>query len=169
MGKADVAAIAARSLGGPGFELFVRGTIAVCLLTSVFSMMMAAPRVYAKMADDGLLPGHLRFQGNRPLAATLVQIVVATLLVVITDLQGLLSYLGLTLSICAACSAACLFLPAVRNRPLSHPLYLVPAFYIVCTLGAAALMTALDPWQLLGTAITFSIGAVAYVATRQFK
>jgi APA family basic amino acid/polyamine antiporter len=161
-GQPDVAAVAARYLGGRYFESFIRVTIAICLLTSVFSMMMAAPRVYAKMADDGLLPQQLRFQGDRPAAATLVQMLVASLLVWISDLQGLLSYLGLTLSICAACSACCLFLPAVRRRPLFHPLHLVPAIYIACTLAAAGIMVSIEPMQLLGTILTFAAGVAAY-------
>ena len=64
-GQPDVAAITARSLGGPVFEAFVRWTIVACLLTSVFSMMMAAPRVYAKMAEDGFLPRSLRFEHDQ--------------------------------------------------------------------------------------------------------
>jgi len=48
-GQADVAAITARSLGGPVFESLVRWTIVACLLTSVFSMMMAArPQVLVR-------------------------------------------------------------------------------------------------------------------------
>ena len=168
-GKADVAAIAARALGGGGFETFVRWTIATCLLTSVFSMMMAAPRVYAKMADDGLLPGRFRFQGDSPRMATMVQIVLAVLLVVVSNLQGLLSYLGLTLSISAACSVFCLFLPTVRTTTLWRPVYLVPAFYVLCTLVAAAMMVSFNPWQLLGTAFTFAIGAIVYVAANAWR
>ena len=165
-GAGDVAAIAAASLGGKGFATFVRCTIAVALLTSVLSMMMAAPRVYAKMADDGLMPSFLCFKGDSPKAATVAQVLLAVLLVLVSTLQGLLSYLGLTLSLSAACSAFCLFLPSVRSRPLAHPLHLIPAFYIICTITVAAVMTFFNPWQLLGTVITFSIGAVAYVIVR---
>jgi APA family basic amino acid/polyamine antiporter len=165
-GKPDVAAIAAHSLGGAGFETFVRGTIAVCLLTSVSSMIMAGPRVYAKMADDGLMPQRLRFQGDTPLSATALQVALAVALVLVSNLQGLLSYLGLTLSLSAAFSVCCLFLPSVRTRPLSHPLHLIPAFYVACTLVAAVLMTVSNPWQLVGTAITFFIGSMAYVYAR---
>ena len=165
-GNADVAAIAARTLGGGWFESFVRWTIAICLLTSIFSMMMAAPRVYAKMADDGLLPGWLRFQDDNPRRATGMQIVLAVLLVVNSSLQGLLSYLGLTLSISAACSVSCLFLPAVRTKPLLHAVHLIPAFYILSTVVAAVMMVSFNPWQLLGTAVTFAIGAAAYLMVR---
>ncbi|MBX3427221.1 MAG: APC family permease [Pirellulales bacterium] len=166
-GMADVAAIAARAVGGPSFEAFVRGTIALCLLTSVFSMLMAAPRVYAKMAGDGLLPACLRFDGAAPRAATLVQAALAMGLVWASTLQGLLSYLGLTLSLSAAGSACCLFLPSVRTKPLCHPVHLAPAFYVTATLAAAAIMTCFDPRQLVGTGLTFAAGAAAYAARRR--
>lgn len=165
MGKADVAAIAAKSLGGPRFETFVRLTIVACLLTSVFSMMMAAPRVYAKMADDGLMPARLRFQGDSPIVATIIQIVLAVVLVIASDLQGLLSYLGLTLSICAACSVATLLLPSVRTHPVWHAVHWLPILYVTCTLIAATILTINDPWQIAGTTLTFAIGALGYLAT----
>lgn len=165
-GKPDVAAIAARALGGNAFEAFVRWTIVLCLLTSVFSMMMAAPRVYAKMADDGLLPGFLRFRDDSPRAATLIQVAIAVLLVLSTTLLGLLSYLGLTLSITAACTVACLFLPSVRTKPLVHPMHLLPAFYVVCTLLAAAMLIKSKPEQIRGTIYTFAVGAAAYFIVR---
>lgn len=164
--KPDIAAITARSLGGVTFETFVRWTIVACLLTSVFSMMMAAPRVYAKMADDGLMPKFLRFDHDKaesPRMAMLLQVVLAVLLVMATTLQGLLSYLGLTLSICAACSVACLFLPSLRNGRQWHPTDLIPAFYLFGTLVSATMLTISNPWQLLGTVITFSAGAIAYL------
>lgn len=165
-GAPDVAAVAARSLGGSGFELFVRVTIAICLFTSVLSMMMAAPRVYAKMAEDGLLPGLLKLRGGSPISATLAQVLIASILVTISTLQDILSYLGLTLSISSVCSVACLFLPSVRRWPLFHVRHLAPAIYILSTTVAAVLMVTMNPWQLIGTAITFAVGAVIYGMTR---
>ncbi|WDQ17826.1 APC family permease [Rhodopirellula sp. P2] len=167
VGKPDVAAIAAASLGGNGFAHFVRWTIALCLLTSVLSMMMAAPRVYAKMADDGMLPAWMRFRGEAPFAATVVQIVVAVTLVLISDLQGLLSYLGLTLSLSAACSVCCLFLPSIRNSPQAAPKswLLAPAFYVVATILSAGIMTSHDPKQLIATGLTFLVGGTMYALT----
>jgi APA family basic amino acid/polyamine antiporter len=165
-GKADVAAIAANVLGGEAFATFVRCTIAICLLTSTFSMIMAAPRVYAKMADDGLMPSWLRLHGDSPLGATALQVLLAVTLVLVSSLQGLLSYLGLTLSISTACSVACLFLPAVRRKPLWHPVHLPPAIYICCTAAAAALSVRANPWQLLGAVATFAVGAIAYFVAR---
>jgi len=168
-GKGDVATIAAEFIGGKWFAGFVRWTIVTCLLTSVFSMIMTAPRVYAKMADDGLLPGFLRMRGDSPGRAIVLQVGVAILLILISSLQGLLSYLGLTLSISAAGSVFCLFLPGVRTKPMSHYTNLIPLLFVICTLVAAGIMVSFNPWQLVGTAVTFAIGAVAYVVTRVCK
>jgi len=162
----DIAAIAANSLGGPKLETFIRLTIAACLLTSVLSMMLAAPRVYAKMADDGLMPPLLRFQGESPRFATLAQAAVALFFVYATTIQWLISYLGLTLSISAACSVFCLFLPNVRAKKLLHPIHIIPAFYITCTAITALMLTLREPLQLAGVAITFLVGVIAYWATR---
>lgn len=174
VGRADVAAVAARSLGGSGLEDFVRWTISLCLLTSVFSMMMAAPRVYAKMADDGLMPGWLKFQGGSPWAATVTQAVVAIILVLLSNLQGLLDYLSLTLSLSAACSVACLFLPNIRLelrslKPAVKPHHFVlPLFYILATLVAAIIMASREPANIIGTVITFSVGAIAYAIAKNW-
>lgn len=165
-GQEDVAAITARALGGDAFAFFVRVTIAVCLLTSVFSMLMAAPRVYAKMADDGLMPRFLRFEGSAPRAAIVAQVVLAGLLAMFSSIQSLLSYLGLTLSLSAAGSVLCLFLPRGRVKPLAHPIHLFPAFYVVATLVAGAIMAWDRPWQVVGTALTFAIGILAYGCVR---
>lgn len=162
-GKEDVAAIAAQWIGGNRLALLVRVIVSVALFTSVSSMMMAAPRVYAKMADDGMLPGFLKFRDESPRAAITVQLCLAVLFILVSSLQGLLSYLGLTLSLCAACSAACLFLPSVRRTPYLHPSSLAPFIYIICTLAAATIMTIARPSQLLATALTFLVGALAYV------
>ncbi|QDV15987.1 Serine/threonine exchanger SteT [Gimesia panareensis] len=168
-GQADVATIAAEFIGGEWFAGFVRWTIVTCLLTSVFSMIMTAPRVYAKMAEDGLLPGFIRMRGDSPGRAILVQVGLAILLVLISSLQGLLSYLGLTLSISAAGSVFCLFLPGVRTKPMSHYTNVIPMLFIISTLVAAGLLISFKPWQLMGTAVTFAIGVAAYLLTRIFN
>lgn len=163
-GKEDVAAIAAHWIGGSRLAILVRIIVSIALFTSVSSMMMAAPRVYAKMADDGMLPGFLKFHDGSPRAAISVQLCLAVLFILVSSLQGLLSYLGLTLSLCAACSAACLFLPSVRRTPYLHLSSLAPLIYTICTLAAATIMTIGKPAQLIATGLTFLVGALAYVA-----
>lgn len=166
-GKEDVAAAAAEWIGGHSLATFVRVIISLALLTSVSSMMMAAPRVYRKMADDGMLPEALSGGGEAPRAAVMTQAGLAVLFILVSSLQGLLSYLGLTLSLCAACSVGCLFLPSVHRHPYVHPRNLIPILYIVCTLGAAAIMTYGEPKQLLASALTFLVGAMAYLLAKR--
>ena len=162
-----VAAIAAERLGGKPVSLFVRVIIALALLTSVSSMVMAAPRVYAKMADDGLLPRFLRSHDGAPRYAIAAQVLFAIVIIRVSTLQGLLSYLGLTLSLCAACSVGCLFLPSVRRKPFLHLSHLPALIYITCTLAAAVIMTTHNPTHLIGTVLTVSVGALVYAAVRR--
>jgi APA family basic amino acid/polyamine antiporter len=168
-GVEDIAAVSAGWIGGPQLGTAVRGGIALALLTSVLSMVMSAPRVYAKMADDGLMPRFLKFQGSTPRGAIIAQVLIASVFILFSSLQDLLSYLGLTLSLCAAMSVSCLFLPWAR-RGLSLGRFLVTrlpaAIYVIATLITAVIMTINRPEQLVATILTFSLGAVVYLMVR---
>ena len=162
----DVAAIAARTVGGPGLETAVRGLIALALLTSVSAMIMAGPRVYAKMADDELLPRALRFEGRIPSASIWMQAALAIIVVWIAELRQLLSYLGFTLGLSTAATIACLFV-LVRRRGAGArdlPGYpWAPALYIVCTLVFAALGATQSPIEMGAAIATIASGALLYL------
>ena len=64
VGKADVAAAAAQAIGGDTAALGIRAVTVLALITSVFSLVMAGPRVYARMAEDGVFPQFFRFGGG---------------------------------------------------------------------------------------------------------
>ena len=66
VGRPDVAFAAASSLLGDAGAQIVRAIVALSLLSSVSSMIMAGPRVFAKMADDGVFPAALKFRGKVP-------------------------------------------------------------------------------------------------------
>lgn len=164
-GSPDVAAVAARWIGGEALERGVRGVIAVALLTSVSSLSMAGPRVAVSMADDGLLPERLRFRGGRPAAAVLAQAGLAILIIAVSTLEDLLGYLGLTLSLCAALTVGCLFLPGVRGRSEERSGPWIPSAYVGATVVSGVLLAIREPAQLLAVAMTFAVGAVMYYAT----
>src|SRR5690606_39215193 len=92
-GREDVAVAAARILGGERLVGALRAIVALALFTSVSAMIMVGPRVYAKMADDGLMPRGLRFRGEPPFVAVMMQAALAVGVVWITGLRELLSYL----------------------------------------------------------------------------
>ncbi len=168
-GREDVAAAAAQYLGGESLALLIRSIIGISLLTSVFAMVMLGPRVYAKMADDGLLPERFRFRGEVPRAAIALQAAAAVLFITFSSLKNLLSYLGFTLSLCAALTVFCLFLVKVRQgeERIDIPGYpLVPGFFIAATMLLAAVAAWNNPYELVSAMLTFAAGVLLYVLVR---
>lgn len=165
-GQDDIGTIAGAWLGGERVALLVRAIICLALMTSVLGMVMAAPRVYAKMADQGMLPGFLKFQGDTPRLAVAAQVGLAAFFVLVSDLRGLLGYLGLTLSLCAAAAVGCLLLPGVRRGKIWRVRHLPALVYIGCTVAAGATMAVFEPRQVLATAVTVAAGALVYVIFR---
>ncbi|MBL8842296.1 MAG: APC family permease [Planctomycetes bacterium] len=145
VGRPEVAAIAARALLGRPGELLVTATVSLALLTSILGMTMAGPRVVARMADDGALPRALgTVAGQPPRAAIVAQAAIALLFLWATGLQQLMTYIGWTLSLCAA--AAVVGLVRVRLRE-----------------GGEAVACRGWPWVpivFVGAVLWFAIGAV---------
>lgn len=167
-GREDIAAAAALAIGGPFLANLIRLIIVVALVTSVFSLIMAGPRVYARMAEDGVFPKALRFEGgSAPTAAILAQAALAIALITLADLRSLLGYLGFTLSISAALSVASLFVLAKREgrAAIAVPGYpFTPLAYVAATLVLAAIAGSRDPMQLLAAVITILSGWVVFRA-----
>ncbi|MCB9562386.1 MAG: APC family permease [Kofleriaceae bacterium] len=114
----EVGDAAARVLFGDGAGRLFSSMIALGLISAVSAMVMAGPRVYAAMADDGALPGLLAWRSARgvPLVAVLLQGAVATTVVLLGDLAKVMRYVGFTLSIFAA--LAVIAVPVLRvTRP----------------------------------------------------
>jgi APA family basic amino acid/polyamine antiporter len=168
-GKEDVAAVAAQSIGGDGLALFVRAIIALALITSMSAMMMAGPRVYARMADDGIFPRLFQFRGDSPRAAIWLQAVLVMLVILLSSVKGLLTYLGFTLSLCAALTVTSLFVLRRREGAAvvvtGYPF--TPAIYVGATLLFAALAVQRNPWEVLGALLTITSGLAVYYFTRR--
>lgn len=159
-----VAAFAAQQLGGATFAIFFQVIISIALFTSVTSMMMAAPRVYAKMADDGMLPAIFSFQKNAPQYAMLLQVALAVVIICWSTLESLLGYLGITLSICAAASVSSLFLPKYRNGESVFSLPMIaPALYVGSTIFIVIMICQYrEIAQLYAAIATFVVGVIFY-------
>lgn len=169
VGHEDIAARAAVVLGGPALAVCVRVIIGLALLSSVSAMVMTGPRVYAQMAKDGVLPAVFRMHGEVPGAAVALQVGLAIIVILISGLRELLSYLGFTLSISAAATVASLFVLRRREErgereQMSMPGYpLVPGIFVTCTLGFAGLAALRRPWEPLAGLVTIAIGLLFYV------
>lgn len=170
--KEDVAAIAANALGGKLLANVVRTIIALALFTSISAMIMIGPRVYAQMAEDGLLPEALRFTRHTPDISIAMQAILAIIVVWITGLRELLSYLGFTLGLSAAATIASLFLivrrtPEVAGQLPGYPW--IPVIFISFTLLFAGIAATRNPWEMLAALITILSGVVMYYIFRKRK
>jgi APA family basic amino acid/polyamine antiporter len=162
----DVAAVAARVLAGEPLAHVMRAIIIIALFTSVSAMVMCGPRVYAQMADDGLMPAILKFSGEVPAGAIAMQAALAIALVWITGLRELLSYLGFTLGLSTVVTVAGLFIAVPRRRaePIDLPGYpWAPAIFICSTLVFAGLAATRNPWEMLAALMTVLSAAILYL------
>lgn len=163
--KEDVAAIAANALGGEVLAYVIRAIIAIALFTSISAMIMIGPRVYAQMAEDGLLPRALRFTRQTPDISIAMQALLAIIVVWMTGLRELLSYLGFTLGLSTAATVASLFIivrrdPGVAGQLPGYPW--VPVLFIGFTLLFAAIAATRNPWEMLASILTIVSGILMY-------
>ena len=167
-GKQDVAAIAAQAIGGNRLANLVRVIVSLALLSSVSSMIVAGPRVYAKMANDGLFPHLFRTSDSPrhgvPRAAIALQVLLASIVVSFSTLQSLLDYLSLTLSLSAALTVASLFWTGYQGeRPFGRAMERgVAILFVGATVGLATLAVIERPKQLIGLVATVVSGLVLY-------
>lgn len=186
-----VAAIAAQAIGGDGLELLIRTAVTLGLLSSVSAMVMSGPRVYAKMADDGVFPRTLSATcGGIPRSVAL-QTGIAVALIILqrlfvelgwlrSSLLGFLIFLGTTLSLSSASCITTLFLPSVRRQHAVRPSvfkYSASLIYVLATFGSVILLVCthekdgqlLGWWHLTGAAATLITGLIAWLFLGRVK
>lgn len=165
-GQQDVAAIAAAALAGDTLAKAMRVVIAIALFTSISAMVMVGPRVYAQMAGDGLMPRLLRFGEQVPGTAIAAQALLAIVVVWVTGLRELLSYLGVTLGLSTAITVASLFATARRRgfdtRQLAGYPW-VPIVFIIATLVFVGLAATRNPGEVLAAVLTIASAVVIYL------
>ena len=167
--KEDVAAIVAQVLGGDILADFVRVLISVALFTSISAMIMIGPRVYAKMAEDGLMPVVLKFEGEVPTASITMQAILAIIVVWISTLRELLTYLGFTLSLSAVITVSSLFVIVSKGEHDTRQLVgypWAPLIFIIFTLLFAGLAAMREPQQMAAAVITIISGIGFYYLFR---
>ncbi|MGA1525077.1 MAG: amino acid permease, partial [Planctomycetota bacterium] len=169
-GKAEIGLLAADALGGAWLERAVAGVVALALFTSIAAMMMAGPRVYARMAADGFLPRVLASGADhRP--AILLQITLALVALWTQSLDSLMTYIGWTLSVSSAMTVCGLIRVRLREGADAVPVPgwpVVPAFYVLVTLAIAAFSFSDRPTEASAGLGTLCLGALAYaVAVRR--
>lgn len=163
--QTNVASIAAEAVGGSTLALLVRVTIVLAMISSVFAMLLAGPRVYQKMAEDGVMPKLFDSAGGAPRWATVVQAGLSCVAVFVADLLQLMKYLGLTLSACGALAVLSLWW-ARRRIPDARPLRwwetAAMFVYLLITLAILWASRLTHAPEFNAMLVTFALGAIVY-------
>ena len=159
-----VSAMGERLFGGVGGKVLA-GVVVLCVLNSLMAFMLAVPRLYYAMAQDGLFLRQVAMVSSRfgtPYRAIMLQVALACAMILIGTFDQIISYfifvsvafLGIT---CAAALSPKLGLKSGR----------LPAIcFSVMVAALLVLLVAGRPLQsLLGTAMTCS-GLVFYNLTK---
>jgi APA family basic amino acid/polyamine antiporter len=132
----EVGDAAARQLFGNRAGELVTSVIALALVSAVSAMVMAGPRVYVAMANDGALPRPLGRHNRRgvPTVAVIAQGVLGVVFVLVGDLGQLIRFVGFTLALCAMLAIVALFVLRYRGmrapyRTFGYPV--TPVLFIV--------------------------------------
>lgn len=159
-GRLEVGRLAADHLGGPAWAHGATALIALALITSVSSLIMTGPRVYARMADDGILPRWLAREDGPPRAAILFQFAIALLMLWTSSYQALLSFIGFTLGLSTAATVAGLIRLRLRlGAELPVPGWpWLPAAFVVAVLGMTSLSVSRAPWPSLAGIAVLGLG-----------
>ncbi len=161
-GKENVASIAAQAIGGTRLAILVRVAICLGLASSVSSTVMAGPRVYAKMASDGVFPTWFDSEISPPTRSVLLQGIAIIVVVTVASLQDLLSYLSLTLSLCSAATVGILLLRRSGGEAISKIGSIAAWFYVLATCVIIGLAAWDRPDKAIATVITLASGAIVY-------
>lgn len=163
-GKLEVAKIAAEHLGGPVSANAVSVLISIALATSVSSMMMAGPRVYARMAADGYLPRWLSETEGPPRNAIILQSLLALAMLWSATFTGLLTYIGFTLGLSTAATIAGLACTRLHEgKSLKIPGWpWVPGLFVASILAISLFSIFQQPKQCLIGLATLFAGLVAW-------
>lgn len=173
-GQLEVAAVCVENFGSPSMSVLLRIAICLGLASSVSSMLMMGPRVYRRMAQDGVFPRILASSGPHFRTAVIAQGVAILIVVFLSDFKTLLSYLSMTLSLCSAGTIATLLFCRRDTKgqafaKLSPGALLAAWIYFMASIAIACLACYGDPRQGIGTIVTVVSGLIIFYALEVLK
>jgi len=164
-GKLDVGGIAAGFLIGPTGGTVMSVLIAVGLLASLGAMILAGPRVTARIGQDYAALSALAVTDVRgiPRRAVLLQLVLVLVLIITGSFETVLIYAQTPLLFCLILGV--IAVPLLRKRSGSSscgiyhcPLYpLPPLLFTLCTLAGLIYSTMTHPWVALAGLLTMAL------------
>ena len=163
-GKLEIGRVAATALGGPTWGNMVSALVALVLVSSASSLIMAGPRVYARMAEDRYLPACLAARNGPPVNSILLQGALALTLLWSSTFDQLLTYIGFTLGLSTAATVVGLMRIRLQEGPqLRVPGWpWVPASFLAVTLAITGFAILRRPKESLAGLATILLGLLAW-------
>ncbi|MBK6769944.1 MAG: amino acid permease [Ardenticatenales bacterium] len=174
-GEAFVARVGEVLFGTAGGRLFA-GIVIVSVLGSLAGLLMAAPRVYYAMAEDGVFfraLGAVDPRWHTPARAIAVQAVLGCVLVALGTFDAILAYFIFTVVLFLAGTAAAVIVQRRRSGPpegFAMPLYpLPPIVFLVLTAVMLFLFLGGGPMQALAGLAVTALGLPVYEVVRRAR
>ena len=176
-GKAEVGAVAAEAMFGMEGGRLVSTIIALALVSSVSSMVMAGPRITAAMGEDLAPVAALARRSARggPVVALAVQWGLAQAFIWIATLREVIEYIGFTLGLFTFLTVLGVFVLRARPelaeaevgriRTWGYPV--VPALFLVLSAWMVVAVVLRKPEVALPGLGTVALGVGAYFAVRR--
>ncbi|MEZ4462720.1 MAG: amino acid permease [bacterium] len=153
--KVTLAHLVMQSILGDGAANLVSIAAFFVFASATSAMVMLGPRVYAAMADDGLLPAIFKTQeGSPPKAGLTLQFVVAFALLVGSSILEIVSSASIVLMISSALTASILVFGRIESSHLQRAAAVTYA-------GACAMILAFGTWSVTSFGV---VGAILFFA-----
>ncbi|MCF8232517.1 MAG: amino acid permease [Bacteroidales bacterium] len=159
-GKVEVGHYVAKAIFGTEGGVLISLLIAVFLMSTLSSMVMAGPRIYQVVGEDYPLFKMLakKTRGGAPYIAIILQMIIAMVLILTFSFETILVYVGFTLSLFAGLAVAGIFvLRRKQGNKESYRTWGYPLTPIIFLL--------IMGWMIVHTLITKPLASVAGLGT----
>ena len=174
-GKPEVGLVAAVQIFGEEGGRIMGTLIAIGLVSAVSAMTWAGPRVSARMGEDY---SSLRFlsrktAGGAPVVATVVQSLVAILMILAASFEQILVFVEVLLLVSSMATVSAVVVLRIlqpnRERPYRAFAYpLTPVIFFLVTLFAVFFSVLRHPWESLAGLVVLLAGAGLYWLCRVY-
>jgi len=172
----EVGAFTAQILFGESAGKALAALIALALVSAVSAMIMAGPRVYMAMAEDGAFPRIFAWKNRSgaPVHSVLLQSALSMVLLLTSRFDHLVKYIGFTLTIFAALSVIGAFVLRHTRTDAERPYRAIgwpvtPVLFVSLSVWMVYYGVKLEPKAAVWGGTTLASGAVVYVLWRLFN
>jgi basic amino acid/polyamine antiporter, APA family len=173
-GQLEVGYLAADKIFGATGGRIMGAVIALLLISSVSSMILAGPRVAQAMGEDISLLSvfAVKTQKGIPVYAILLQSVITIILILTSSFEQVLAYVGFTLSLFTFLTVLGLFVLRIRKPDLARPYKtwgypVTPIIFLALTLWTMIFVFIGKPVESLFGLGTVATGLIFYFAGKK--